>query len=51
MPHVDVDIRDGLTSVHIDNLSIKVDWDALFALSQVLANQLAVDDFKINIMR
>ena len=51
MPHVDVDVWDGLTSVHINHLSIKVDWDALFALGQVLTNQFAVNDFKADIMR
>lgn len=46
MPEVNVDVRDGLASINIDDLDIEVDRNTLLAFSHILTDELAINNYK-----
>ena len=46
MPEVEINVGHRLAGVDVDNLDIKVDWNTLLALGDILADELAVNDCK-----
>ena len=44
LPYVEINVRDDIASVDVDDLDIKIDGDALLAFGNILADKFSVDD-------